>query len=77
MIFVEVLNTNVMGHMMELVAMHSWNNLLHIKTMEIWDCILKSSLTPEQKLEAIKKSDAIKVIVDISETANASFTSSR
>ena len=34
-------------------------------------------LNPEQKLEAIKKSDAIKVIVDISETANASFTSSR
>jgi hypothetical protein len=55
-----------MAYLMELCAKHTWNNLLHIKTFEIWECIFKSRLTAQQKFDIIKESSAIKYIILIS-----------
>lgn len=65
-IFVEVQKSNIMAYLMELCAKHTWNNLLHIKTFEIWECIFKSRLTAQQKFDIIKESSAIKYIILIS-----------
>lgn len=65
-IFVEVLKSNIMAYLMELCGTYTWNNLLHIKTFEIWECIFKSRLTAQQKFNIIKESSAIKSIILIS-----------
>lgn len=76
-IYLEVLRSNVMAHVMELCLKHTWNNLLHIKTFEIWECIFKSRLTAQQKFETIKESKAITWILLISKETQAKFATDR
>jgi hypothetical protein len=45
--------------------------------MEIWECILKSTLTPAQKLDLIKNSQAVSILVDISEITHVKFLTER
>lgn len=51
-----------MGSVMKLCAQHPWNNLFHIKVMELWDCIFKSTLTVEQKFSVVKEANAVGLI---------------
>jgi len=65
-IYLEVLKTNIMAYLMELCEQHVWNNMLHIKTFEIWECIFKSRLTAQKKFDVLKESGAIKSTINIS-----------
>lgn len=76
-IFTEVLMSRVMRSVMKLCALHPWNNLFHIKAMELWDCIIKSTLTAEQKFSMVKEADAVGLIVGMSKPAFATFNSKR
>lgn len=55
-----------MAYLMELCEQHVWNNMLHIKTFEIWECIFKSRLTAQKKFDVLKESGAIKSTINIS-----------
>lgn len=76
-IFMKVLETNIMKYLMELCEQHVWNNLLHIKTFEIWDCIFKSGLTAQQKFDILKNSQAVDSTVNISQSSNVKFLTER
>lgn len=76
-IFTEVLASKIMRSVMKLCAQHPWNNLFHIKVMELWECIIKSTLTAEQKFAVVKEADAIRLIVAMSKPAYATFNSKR
>jgi hypothetical protein len=58
---------------MELCEMHVWNNALHIKTIEIWETILKSNISAKEKLEILLNSDAIKSTLSISKTTTVEY----
>lgn len=77
MIFQEVLKSNIMMYLMELCEQHVWNNLLHIKTFEIWECIFKSGLTAAQKFEVLSNSNAVDSIVCQAETTNVQYLTQR
>jgi hypothetical protein len=38
--------SNIMAVLMELCEMHVWQNLMHIKIHEMWDCIFRSAIQP-------------------------------
>ena len=76
-IFTEVLTSRIMRSVMKLCAQHPWNNLFHIKAMELWDCIIKSTLNAEQKFAVIKEADTVGLIVAMSKPAYALFNSKR
>jgi hypothetical protein len=76
-IFTEILTSKVMRSVMKLCVQHPWNNLFHIKAMELWDCIMKSTLTAEQKFAIVKEADAVRLIVAMSKPAYATFNSKR
>lgn len=76
-IFIKVLETNIMKYLMELCEQHVWNNLLHIKTFEIWDCIFKSGLTAQQKFDILKNSQAVDSTVNIGQQSNVRFLTER
>ena len=76
-IFTEVLTSRIMRSVMKLCAQHPWNNLFHIKAMELWDCIIKSTLNAEQKFAVVKEADTVGLIVAMSKPAYALFNSKR
>jgi hypothetical protein len=45
--------------------------------MELWECIIKSTLTAEQKFAVVKEADAIRLLVAMSKPAYATFNSKR
>lgn len=76
-IFMEVQRSNIMAYLMDLCEQHVWNNLLHIKTFEIWECIFKSTLTAEQKFAVLKNSGAIESALNIASTTSIKYDTGR
>lgn len=76
-IFTEVLMSRIMRSVMKLCSQHPWNNLFHIKAIELWECIIKSTLTAQQKFAVVKEADAVGLIVAMSKPAYATFNSKR
>lgn len=49
-----------MAVLMELCKVNVWNDVLHIKTYEIWECIFKADLSAQEKFEILRASDVVK-----------------
>ena len=62
---------------MELCEVWVWNDVLHIKTFEIWETIFKSDLSGAEKFELLKTSGAVASVVAISKSTTVKYNSER
>lgn len=76
-VFHAIARSRIMATLMELCEQNIWNDILHIKTIEIWECILKADLDVREKFEILKESEVVSATLAISKTTTVDYLTHR